>query len=134
EIDTSAALAAALGGGDTTSPAPSAPSGPPLTQGERDGLRIAVSACWNLGSLSTEAMRTRVTIAMEMNRDGTPLTNSIRLVGSTGGSQAAAAQAFEAGRRAIVRCGQGGFELPDEKFEQWREIEMTFDPEQMRSR
>ncbi len=112
----------------------SAPTGPPLTQGERDGLRLAVSSCWNLGGLSTEAMRTTVTIALEMNRDGTPLTNSIRLIAFDGGSEAAARQAFEAGRRAIIRCARDGYDLPDEKFEQWREIEMTFNPDQMRLR
>ena len=38
----------------------------------------------------------------------------------------------EAARRAIIRCGARGFELPPEKYEQWRDIEMTFDPERMR--
>ena len=43
--------------------APAAPAGPPLTFGQREGLRVAVSQCWNVGSLSTEALRTIVTIA-----------------------------------------------------------------------
>ena len=45
---------------------------------------------------------------------------------------AAAQQAFEAARRAIIRCGVSGFDLPAEKYDQWQEIEMTFNPEQMR--
>ncbi|MEO0665673.1 MAG: energy transducer TonB, partial [Pseudomonadota bacterium] len=63
-----------------------------------------------------------------------PVTNSIRLVSSSGGSAQAAQQAFEAGRRAIIRCGVDGFDLPPEKYEQWKEIEITFNPEQMRIR
>ncbi|MEM9798004.1 MAG: hypothetical protein AAF919_16040 [Pseudomonadota bacterium] len=114
--------------------APAAPAGPPLTQGERDGLRVAVSRCWNLGSLSTEAMRTRVTIFMEMTQDGLPRTDTIRMIAFDGGSEAAARQAYEAGRRAIIRCADGGFDLPPEKYEHWREIEMTFNPEEMRAR
>ncbi|MEM6478789.1 MAG: energy transducer TonB, partial [Pseudomonadota bacterium] len=42
--------------------------------------------------------------------------------------------AFEAARRAIIRCGAKGFDLPSEKYDQWKEIEMTFNPEQMRTR
>ncbi|TFL19149.1 hypothetical protein [Jannaschia formosa] len=110
-----------------------APEEPSFEDGAA-ALPNEVLRCWNLGSLSAEALRTRVTIFMQMNRDGTPLTNSIRLIRSEGGSSAAASQAFEAGRRAIIRCGSDGFDLPEEKYEQWKEIEMTFDPEQMRSR
>jgi hypothetical protein len=129
-IDTSAALAEALGGAPETP----APAGPPLTQGERDGLRVSVSRCWNLGALSTEALRTRVTIYMQMNEDGTPRLDTIRMVGFDGGPRAAADQAFEAGRRAIFQCGRDGYDLPPEKYAQWREIEMTFDPSEMRMR
>ncbi|WP_299813679.1 hypothetical protein [uncultured Jannaschia sp.] len=129
------AIAGALAeAADAPASAPPAPSGPPLTQGERDGLRVAVSRCWNLGSLSTEAMGTTVTISMAMTRDGLPQTDSLRLAGFSGGSEAAAQQAYEAGRRAILQCGRMGFDLPAEKYEQWREIEMTFNPEQMRMR
>jgi len=38
---------------------------------------------------------------------------------------------FETARRAIIRCGADGFPLPVEKYGQWREIEMTFNPEGM---
>jgi hypothetical protein len=79
-------------------------------------------------------MRTTVTVGVEMERDGRPRTETIRLVSSEGGSGAAARQAFEAARRAIIRCGASGFPLPAEKFDAWREIEMTFNPENMRTR
>lgn len=117
-----------------TSALPDVPVGPPLTASERDGLRVAVQACWNLGSLSSEAMRTTVTVAVEMEQTGRPIIGSIRMIGSEGGSSAAAQQAFEAARRAIIRCGAPGFDLPVEKYAQWRDIEMTFNPERMRIR
>ncbi|MFC6688367.1 energy transducer TonB [Jhaorihella thermophila] len=125
-----AALAEALGGG-AASPDP-APSGPPLTAGEKDALRVAVSNCWNVGSLSTEALRTTVVVSVRMNRDGRPDAGSIRMLSSTGGSQAAAQQAFGAARRAIIRCGANGYKLPPDKYDRWRDIEMTFNPERMR--
>lgn len=137
------ALAAALGGaqqdtgqstGQNTGQSTERPSGPPLTGGERDALRVAVQRCWNVGSLSTEALRTSVVVAVSMTRDGRPEIGSIRLAGSTGGGDAAAKQAFDAARRAIIRCGTDGFDLPVEKYDQWRDIEMTFNPDSMRIR
>jgi hypothetical protein len=126
-----AALAEAMG--ETDAPAtPAAPSGPPLSAGEKESLRVAVSSCWNVGSLSSEALRTTVVVSVAMNQDGTPQTNSIKMTSSSGGSQGAANQAFEAARRAIIRCGARGYQLPVEKFGQWQNIEMTFNPERMR--
>lgn len=127
-----AAVAAALA--DAARPAPAAPSGPPLTAGEKDGLRLAVQQCWNVGSLSTDALRTTVTVAVTLGRDGRPDAGTIRMIGSEGGTAGAATQAFEAARRAIIRCGARGFDLPAEKFDQWQNVEMTFNPERMRIR
>lgn len=124
-----AALAEALGGSDSQ---PEAPAGPPLTAGEKDGLRVAVQKCWNVGALSSAALETTVVVAVSMTEDGKPVTSSIRMLSSSGGSSASAKQAYEAARRAIVRCGARGFELPQEKFAQWKDIEMTFNPERMR--
>lgn len=133
ETATEDAVAAAVAEANAT-PAPSVPTGPPLTGGEQDALRVAVSSCWNVGSLSTDALGTTVVVQVSMNQDGTPMSDSIRLVSASGGSAGAAQQAFEAARRAIIRCGARGFPLPVEKYSQWRDIEMTFNPEGMQFR
>lgn len=127
--EAAAAAAAALA---ATAGAPDRPVGPPLTAGEREGLRVSVSQCWNVGALSTDAMRTTITVGVTMNQDGTPQNGSIKLLSHSGGTEAGAQSAFEVARRAIIRCGARGFPLPVEKFDHWRNIEMTFDPEQMR--
>jgi len=110
------------------------PSGPPLTPGEKDDLRVAVSQCWNLGASSTDVMKTTVVVGVSLTQQGIPDSSTIRMLSSTGGSAAAAKQAYEAARRAIIRCGRKGFKLPPEKYAQWRDIEMTFNPERMRSK
>lgn len=125
------ALAAALGGAETEAPRP---AGPPLSAGEKDALRVAVSQCWNVGSLSSAALATTVVVAVNMGQDGKPDTGSIRMLSSSGGDAGSARQAFEAARRAIIRCGARGFDLPAEKYAHWREVEMTFNPEGMRLR
>lgn len=105
-----------------------------MTAGEKDALRVAVNACWNVGALSMEALRTTVTVGFSVGQDGVPDAGSIELVTSAGGSDTATRQAFEAARRAIIRCGARGFPLPPEKYEQWKNIEIVFDPNGMRMR
>lgn len=124
-----AAIAAAVAEAQAETPVP---SGPPLSAGEKDSLRVAVSSCWNVGSLSSEALQTTVVVSVSMNRDGTPVVPSITMEASSGGSATAARQAFEAARRAIIRCGSKGYDLPETKYGQWQNIEMTFNPERMR--
>jgi hypothetical protein len=124
------ALAGQSGGGAETQA--EVPSGPPLTDGEKDALRVSVSNCWNVGSLSTEALKTTVVVAVSLSQEGKPDSGSVRMLSSSGGSAGAADQAFQAARRAIIRCGSKGFDLPAEKYGQWRDIEMTFNPERMR--
>ena len=123
------ALAEALGQASET---PSAPSGPPLSAGEKDALRVAVQQCWNVGSLSSLALETTVVVAVSLTKDGKPIVSSIREVDSEGGTSASVKQAFETARRAIIRCGARGFQLPSDKYDQWKDIEMTFNPERMR--
>jgi hypothetical protein len=127
------ALAEALGDAGTPRATP-APTGPPLTSGEKDALRVAVSSCWNVGSLSSAALQTTVVVVVSMTPEGKPVNRSIRMLSSSGGPDTAVEQAYEAARRAIIRCGSKGFNLPPEKFSQWQEIEMTFNPERMRIR
>lgn len=114
--------------------APAVPQGPPLTSGEQDAMRLAVASCWNLGALSTEAMATTIEVGFDMKRDGKPEAGSIRLLSHRGGSAAAAQQAFQAARRAIIRCGANGYDLPEDKYDHWREVVITFDPSSMRLR
>jgi len=134
------ALIASESYGDQTSPpevsepqsASENPSGPPLSSGEREYLRMMVSACWNIGALSTDAARTTVIVKVDLNQDGTPIASTIRLASSSGGSEGAVRQAFEVARRAIIRCGSRGFNLPAEKYDHWKTLVIPFDP--MRSR
>ena len=128
-----AALAAA-GAAQETPTETAAPLGSPgrLSAGQEDALRIAVSKCWNTGSLSSDALNVTVIVAVQMTEDAKPVAGSIRLVSSTSGTDGAGRQAFEAARRAIIRCGASGFDLPADKYATWSNIEMSFNPEKMR--
>lgn len=112
---------------------PSAPSGPPLTSGEKDALRVSVQECWVV-DVGSQAANVTVTVAMSLDRDGKVVGGSLRRLSATGGDENAANAAFESARRAILRCQRGGYKLPIEKYDHWRDVEITFNPEKMRRR
>ncbi len=109
------------------------PTGPPMSSGEKDALRLAVQSCWNVDPGARWA-QTTVTIAMNMTQDGRVVESSLRMIASEGGDASTANAAFGAARRAIILCQKQGYPLPAEKYGQWQEIEMTFNPERMRIR
>ncbi|KEJ88229.1 hypothetical protein [Sulfitobacter donghicola] len=123
-----AALEAAL-----SSAANEIPTGPPMSSGEKDALRLAVQNCWNVDPGARWA-QTTVTVAMSMTQDGKVVSSSLRMIASEGGDASTANAAFGAARRAILLCQKEGYPLPAEKYGQWKEIEMTFNPERMRIR
>jgi hypothetical protein len=108
-------------------------SGPPLTQGETEGFRIAVQDCWVV-DVGSQAANVSVTVGFDMDRSGRVVGASLRMLSAEGGSGPAVDTAFQAARRAILRCQGDGYNLPPEKFDQWKSVEMTFNPESMRIR
>jgi len=114
--------------------APDAPQGPPMNSSEQEGFRVSVQNCWNVGSLSSAAQRVQVTVSFDLNRDKRVVGDQVDLVGGIGGDDAAIQSAYNVARRAILQCQvrNGGFQLPDDKFDRWREVELTFDPTSMR--
>lgn len=105
------------------------PMGDPLSFAEKDGLRVAIQDCWNVGALSVEAARTTVSVGFEMTPDGFPEPQSLRLADYRGGSETAARQAFDVARRAILMCGRSGYPMPAEKYGRWRDVVVDFRPD-----
>ncbi len=124
------AIAAAVAAAQETAAEPAAPSGPPLNVGEKENLRVAVSNCWNV-DVGGRSSDTIVTVGVSMGRDG-KVSGDVRLISADGGDAASQRTAFQAARRAILRCQEDGYPLPAEKYDHWKEIEMTFNPERMR--
>ncbi len=125
------AIAEALAQAAAETPAPrAAPSGPPLTGGERDGFRLAVQECWVV-DVGSQAANVTVTVGFSLDQSG-KVTGDISLISAEGGEGPAVNTAFAAARRAILRCQKGGFPLPRDKYDHWRDVEMTFNPKNMR--
>ncbi len=109
------------------------PQGPPLTAGEVGDVRSAIGNKWNLGSASTDALRTTIVVRVSFSPDGQP--TDIELLESDGPTEAATSTAFSAARRAVLRAHQdGGIPLPADKYDTWRVLDLVFDPNGMRLR
>lgn len=112
--------------------ASSAQAGPPMTGGEQDAFRLAVNACWNVDP-GAEWARVTVTVGFSLGQDGR-VVGDVRMISASGGNDAQTSTAFQAARRAILRCQSSGYKLPSEKYDQWQNVEITFDPSGMRLR
>ncbi|RED18684.1 hypothetical protein [Pontivivens insulae] len=113
-------------------PVEEAPSlGPPLLAGEIGSMTSAIEDRWNLASLSglPGFDQTVVTVAFELDPNGQVVGDVVKISGT--GPEATQEQTFQAARRAILIASRGNeFELPQEKYEQWRRVELTFDASQ----
>ncbi len=116
--------------GEGAAPATSLPLGDPITGAEREGLKLAVQRCWNVPAGLRDAQDLRVTLAAELDPQGAVIAGSIRLIEPASAPDARFQQAYEAGRRALIRCSPYT-EMPREKYARWRNIEVVFNPEGM---
>lgn len=83
---------------------------PAMSQNENGGI----GDCWNRGNLSSVASRMTVTVVVIFEKSGFLDKSSISLVGYSDGDGGAAAQAFQAARRAILMCEKSGY--PEKYF------------------
>ena len=67
-----------------------------------------------------------VELTVSLGADKKPVASSVQLAGSNGDA-GPTRQAYEAARRAILRCGATGFPLPDAKYETWKDLRLVFD-------
>ncbi|WP_069300407.1 hypothetical protein [Neptunicoccus sediminis] len=104
------------------------PSGPPLTGREKGALVLAVQQCWAPPVGVQGAADLVVTLSVELSQDG-KLVGNPKLIEPSGTPQGLVQQAYEAGRRALIRCAP--YNLPQDKYEQWRQLEVVFNPQNM---
>jgi colicin import membrane protein len=98
-----------------------------LSQSEIDALRARLMALWNPPVGMQDASQTQVTIRIRFRKDGT-LAIGPQVLTSGSGAQ------FNAMRDSAVRAvfvGQPYTMLRPEHYEQWKEIDFTFDTKQM---
>lgn len=115
------------------SAAPAVPLGQALTGAEIGNVQSAISQRWQVDA-GSESAQIVVTVSFRLTRNGV-IDGDVALVSATDGAASAQDAAYQRARRAVWSVSRsGGFSLPDDKYDQWREIEITFDPSGVRLR
>ena len=94
-----------------------------MTADEMSALRERMKSCWNPPQGATSHVELRTVVKVELNEDGS-LAGVPQIIEAPSGTYARSAP--ESVVRAIRRCEP--YTLPAEKYDEWREIEITFDP------
>lgn len=105
--------------------------GTSVTLSEIDALRAQVERCWNFPAGAANPEDLVVTVKISLNPDGT-LSDAPR-VAERDRARVITDQYFrvaaEAAVRAVRRCEP--YRLPVEKYSNWRQIELRFDPREL---
>ena len=83
---------------------------------------LNVGVCLNTDDITQPV---NITVGVDLNIDGTPAPASIKLISYVGLEMDAVHQAFQALGRAILLCGQDGFDLPAEHYDDWKSVEFV---------
>ena len=100
-----------------------------------NALLKQIEPCWNV-DVGNQNAYVKVTVAFSLDKNGRIERNEIKLVSSEGGEGSAARSAFTNAKKTIFKCQKkwDGFNLQDFDYEQWQQIVLTFNPDQMRNR
>lgn len=101
-----------------------------LTMTELDALRNQMKRCWTVQAGAANPEDLIVTVRIYLNPDGS-LAREPQLVeqGRLASGDPSFRVAAEAALRAVRMCQP--YQLPVEKYSDWRDIEMRFDPREM---
>jgi len=90
-------------------------------------LSDAISACWNTGLATPDEKATIVRVRVDFDHNGN--VENTTLLGYDGPTADAVEPAYQAARRAIMRCATSTkIPLPKDHYAAWRQIDITFDP------
>lgn len=95
-----------------------------------DLLRQQIQKCWNVPAGAKDAQNMTVEIAVTMNQDGTvrraEIQNSLRAY-----SDPFYRAAAESALRAVLNPQCQPYKLPPDKYDQWRDLVLNFNPRDM---
>lgn len=100
-------------------------TGTTLTTSEMDALRGQIQACWSVPASAQGQGNLKVSVRFNLEPDGR-LAGNPAITTSSGNRQL-----DESARRAVLRCGQNGYQLPADKYDAWQTVIVNFDPSDM---
>lgn len=105
--------------------------GQPLSLSEMDAIRSQIAQCWSVPAGAKDAQNLVVVLRIQLAQDGTvvQVTPTSETLSRAGGDSFYRA-AMDSALRAVQICSPLK-NLPPDKYNTWRDIEMTFDPKEM---
>lgn len=104
------------------------PQGETMSLSEIDAFRAQMQRCWSVPAGAANADDLAVSIRVGLARDGS-IAYGPYVIDKSRISDPYFRAAAESVLRAIRRCQP--FQMPPEKYNRWRELELNFDPKQM---
>ena len=99
-----------------------------MTLSEIDVLRVQIQKCWTIPAGIRNAEKRIIRVQLGLSREGNIILGPI-VVNRAGLGNRYFRIAAESVLRAIRRCQP--FEMPLDKYHEWRELELNFDPQNM---
>ena len=93
-----------------------------------DKLKSEVSPCLLMYSTSPNdiANDATITIGVDFERDGRFIFGSMKLINNAFMSDSRAMIIFQMLRRAFIKCQGSGFELPNDSYDNWKSLQITY--------
>ena len=91
-------------------------------------LEPAVGECFKFDLVGQEPdiLKADILVSFSLKENGKPIISSISFDSFSGGDYMTASKLFDAARRAIIRCGLKGYQLPKSKYSYWKNVEARF--------
>jgi outer membrane biosynthesis protein TonB len=97
-----------------------------LSQSEIDALRAQIEACFSMPAAAADAKNLIVQVRITLNQDGSLSSTPVVTNSGSGLFQIVA----ESLTRAVRRCAP--YKLPIAKYDAWKDVDVSFDPRDMR--
>ena len=102
-------------------------SAPKLTISEIKNFKNSIEKCWILPA-NDKAAQVSLTIAVSLDKRGRIEVDSLRLLEASEAPSKFVKEAFRSVKRAVLRCGVNGYNLPANKYPHWKNLELVFKP------
>ncbi len=102
-------------------------SGPALADEDlSEALKAQIVPCWNVAALADVSDYIWMFVSLDLKPDGTFGADDIIWQENRGGTEGEAIAMYLTVERAIMRCGRDGFDLPAERYDEWRASNLVF--------
>jgi hypothetical protein len=103
----------------------------PLSLSEKDAIKGQISKCWNVPAGAKDAQDLIIVLRAQYQKDGSLINVALADKSkSRYASDSFFRAAADSAIRAVRMCTPL-HNLPPDKYETWRDMEMTFDPKEM---